>query len=260
MTNRMKKSTLFVWALLLGLSGCVTETTFVGKDTVRNEMDRKTAAKTRLNLGLGYLNKGDMTQAKFNLERAASFDPNNPEIHLAKAYYFQKVRDVESAEASYRSLIALDSDNPDAYNNFGVFLCGEKRYAEADEAFMKAVAQPDYIRMDDTYENAAFCALQSGDKTKAAKYYDLAIGYRPNRGNLLLDAAELAIQMDNPDKAASYLQRYSKGGKDSARSLWLKIELAQNRGELAQLHKYGNDLVQQFPQSDQAKRYLNNDY
>ena len=125
---------------------------------------------------------------------------------------------------------------------------------------MKAVAQPDYIRMDDTYENAAFCALQSGDKTKAAKYYDLAIGYRPNRGNLLLDAAELAIQMDNPDKAARYLQRYGKGGKDSARSLWLKIELAQNKGELAQLHKYGNDLVQQFPQSDQAKRYLNNDY
>jgi type IV pilus assembly protein PilF len=29
---------------------------------------------------------------------------------------------------------------------------------------------------------------------------------------------------------------------------------------LAQLHKYGSELVQQFPKSDQAKRYLNNDY
>ena len=260
MTNRMKKSTLFVWALLLVLPGCVTETTFVGKDTVRSEMDRKTAAKTRLNLGLGYLNKGDMTQAKFNLERAYSFDPSNPEISLAKAYYYQKVGDMKSAEESYRALISLDSSNPDAYNNYGVFLCSQKRYAEADDSFHKALEQPDYIRMDDTYENAAFCSLKSGNKSKAAEYYDLAIGYRPNRGKLLLEAAELAINMNQPDKAAAYLQRYSKGGKDSARSLWLKLELAQSTGELAQLHKYGSELVQQFPRSDQAKRYLNNDY
>ena len=85
MNKRMKKSILFVAALLLGLPGCVTETTFVGKDTVRSDVDRQTAAKTRLNLGMGYLDKGDMTQAKFNLEKAYQFDPHNPDIHLAKA-------------------------------------------------------------------------------------------------------------------------------------------------------------------------------
>jgi len=260
MNKRMKKSILFVAALLLGLPGCVTETTFVGKDTVRSDVDRQTVAKTRLNLGMGYLDKGDMTQAKFNLEKAYQFDPHNPDIHLAKAYYYQKVGDDKSAEASYLSLIALNDENPDAHNNYGVFLCGQKRYAEADAHFQLALAQPEYIRMDDTYENGAVCAIQAGNKAKAAEYYDLALGYSPSRGKLLLEAATLALSMNNPGKAAGYLQRYSKGGRNTPQSLWLHLELAQTQGELAQLHKFGNELVQQFPKSDQAKRYLNNDY
>jgi type IV pilus assembly protein PilF len=260
MNKRMKKSILFVWALLLVLPGCVTETTYIGKDAVRNNVDLQSAAKTRLNLGMGYLAKGDMTQAKFNLEKAYQFDPHNPDIHLAKAYYFQKVGDMKSAEASYLSLISLNSANPDAHNNYGVFLCGLKRYTEADEHFQLALAQPEYIRMDDTYENGALCAIQAGNQQKAAGYYDLALGYSPNRGKLLLEAADLALKMNNPGKAAGYMQRYSKGGKSTPQSLWLNLELAQTQGELAQLHKYGSELVQQFPKSDQAKRYLNNDY
>ena len=256
----MKIHILIAGSMLLALTGCVTETTYVGKDAVRDGVDNKAAAKTRLNLAMGYMQKGEMSQAKINIEKALAFDPDNPDVYLTQAYYFQTVGDIKSAEKSYQQLLSRDGKNPNALNNYGAFLCSNKRFAEADKQFNLALQQPEYVRMDDTYENAAFCALQSGDKTKAAKYYDLAIGYRPNRGKLLLDAAELAINMNQPDKAASYLQRYSKGGKDSVRSLWLKLELAQSKGELAQLHKYGSELVQQFPQSDQAKRYLNNDY
>ncbi|MGL4207544.1 MAG: type IV pilus biogenesis/stability protein PilW [Aeromonadaceae bacterium] len=258
----MNKSILIAWALLMALPGCVTETTLVGKNSDRTEgnIDTQTAAKTRLNLAMGYLSKGEMAQAKFNLDKASEFDPSNPDILLTRAYYFQKVGDNVSAERSYKEALAQYPNNADAMNNFGVFLCSNKRYAEADSQFMRAVEQPDYIRMDDTYENAASCAAQSGDKAKAARYFDIALGYSPLNAKLLLEAAELALSTNNTAKAAEYMQRFSQGGHDSAQSLWLKLELAQAQGELAQLHKYGNDLVQQFPQSAQAKRYLNNDY
>lgn len=254
------KRLFLVSALMAALGGCVTETSYIGKDGVREGVDRQTAAKTRLSLGLRYLNKGDMTQAKVNLERAAEFDPDNPDIPLARAYYFQKVGDMKSAEASYQTLLSKNPNSADGHNNYGAFLCAQKRYADADSHFQKALAQPNYVRMDDTYENMALCAVQSGHLQKAAQYYDLALGYSPMRGNLLLSAAELALKQNDSAKATGYMQRYNQSSKPNAQSLWLNVELAQQRGELAQLHKYGRELVQQFPKSDQAKRYLNNDY
>ncbi|MFC3915044.1 type IV pilus biogenesis/stability protein PilW [Pseudaeromonas sharmana] len=256
----MKKQLLIVGTMLAALSGCVTETTYVGKEVVQNSVDNKTAAKTRLSLAVGYMRKGDMAQAKLNIEKALSFDPDNPNVYLTQAYYYQTVGDLTSAESSYRQLLARDGTNADAMNNYGAFLCANKRYKEADEQFNLALKQPKYVRMDDTYENAALCSLKSGDKKKAAQYFDQAIGYNPGRGKLLLSASELALMDNNPAKAETYLKRYSVGGKESAQSLWLRLQLAQAQGEIAMLHKYGRQLVQQYPKSDQARRYLNNDY
>lgn len=256
----MKIHILIAGSMLLALTGCVTETTYVGKDAVRDGVDNKAAAKTRLNLAMGYMQKGEMSQAKINIEKALAFDPDNPDAYLTQAYYFQTVGDIKSAEKSYQQLLSRDGKNPNALNNYGAFLCSNKRFAEADKQFNLALQQPEYVRMDDTYENAALCALKSGNKQKAAQYFDLAIGYNPNRGMLLLSASELALMNSDTAKAAAYLKRYSLGGKETAQSLWLNLQLAQAQGEIALLHKYGQALVQQYPKSDQARRYLNNDY
>lgn len=256
----MKNQLLIAGTILFMLSGCVTETTYVGKDTKVESIDRQAAAKNRLGLGLGYLDKGDMSQAKFNLDRALAYDPSNPEVYIARAYYFQRVGDQASAEDTYRKVLGMYPSNADALNNYGVYLCNQKRYSDAESRFDQALKVPDYSRMDDTYENAALCAQQAGHVDQAAKYYDLALGYNPNRGKLLLAAAELALKQQNPGKAASYLQRFSRGGTDTAQSLWLQLQVAQSLGELAAVHRYGQSLAQQFPHSDQARRYLNNDY
>jgi len=258
----MKNKFFIAWTLGILLSGCVSETTYIGKHSERTEqpIDRSSASRTRVDLGLGYLRKGDMVQAKYNLEKALQFDERNPDAHLALAYYFQQVGDLKSAEQSYRRLFALVGDHADGLNNYGVFLCGQKRYAEAEQAFLKALAQPTYVRMDDTYENAGYCAGLAGDKAKAKRYYQLAIGYNPRKPKALLELAALALDGGEPDEAGRALSQYQAVAEENADSLWLRIRLAQTQGQLAQVHLYGGKLVRLFPNSDKAKRYLTNDY
>ena len=82
---------------------------------------------------------------------------------------------------TYEQLVSSHSNNPDVLNNYGTFLCRNSNYSEADEMFRRAVVQPRYLRMDDSYENAGICARQAGQKEKALEYYRLALGYNPNK-------------------------------------------------------------------------------
>lgn len=259
----MKASILLAWAVLFLLPGCVTETTYVGKNSERmvHGLDKQAAAKSRLELGLGYLRKGSMSQAKYNLDRAQALDPSNTDVYLAQAYYFQQVGDPVAAEESYRQLLALDGRNADGHNNYGVFLCERGNYGGAEQHFQAALAEPGYTKMADTYENAAVCALKAGNKLKAVEYYRRAFGYNPGSTRILLSLAALQLDTGKTADTEATMARYGQmGAKESAQSLWLRLRLAKAMDQLAQLHKLGGELVRQFPHSDQAKRYLNNDY
>ena len=258
----MKRNLPLLWAAIIALSGCVTETTIIGKNSVQqeNSIDNAAAAKTRIQLGMGYLNKGQMAPAKYNFEKAIELAPDSADAYLAMAHYYQAVGDKVSAQKAYEKLMSGHGNNPDVLNNYGAFLCRNRNYSEADEMFMRAVAQPHYLKMDDSYENAGVCALQAGKKEKALEYYRLALGYNPHKVKLLLDLAEMALNANNPTEAESWLSTYRKKATDTPQSLWLSIRTAQAQGRIADSHIFGQTLVQQFPSSIQTKRYQNNDY
>lgn len=53
------------------LFGCVSESTIVdSKRQGERQTDNKQIARTRLSLGLNYLQRGETSQARFNLEKA----------------------------------------------------------------------------------------------------------------------------------------------------------------------------------------------
>ncbi len=258
----MRRTILLSLTAALMLSGCVTETTIIGKNSVKQEnaIDVAAATKSRIELGMGYLNQGQMSSAKYNFEKAIDLSPDSVDAYLAMAYYYQRVGDKASAKNTYKKLVSSHSNNPDVLNNYGTFLCRNYEYPEADEMFMKAVAQPKYLRMDDTYENAGICANAAKNYVKAKEYYQLALGYNPNKVRLYLDLANIALKNSAPSEAENWLSQFRKKTDDTAESLWLSIKAAQTQGRLAEMHVYGQSLVQRFPSSAQAKRYQNNDY
>ena len=120
-----------IGAVMLG--GCVKQATYnnTGKPAPISRIDNSEAAKTRVALGLQYLKVGQMSNAKFNLEKAKTFAPNLSSVHTAFAYYYQQVGEQELAEKSYLKAIKLDGNDADALNNYGTFLCRMKRFDEA---------------------------------------------------------------------------------------------------------------------------------
>ncbi|MGX9080773.1 PilW family type IVa pilus biogenesis/stability lipoprotein TapF, partial [Klebsiella pneumoniae] len=92
--------------------------------------DLKAAAQTRLDLGIQYLRQGNAEQAKFNLDRALQYDPDNPKVQIGFAYFYQQVEDYKAAEESYKKALAMDPSNADAMNNYGAFLCNRGRFDE----------------------------------------------------------------------------------------------------------------------------------
>jgi type IV pilus assembly protein PilF len=133
------------------------------------------------------------------------------------------------------------------------------RFDEAEKAFLQAVSQPDYVKIADTYENAALCSMQNHRNDKAGEYYRLALGYNPRNPRLLLDMAELSMKDGKLPDVQSYLA-LCRRGRENEESLWLRLRLAQAMDKPALLHQFGTELVRQYPTSQQAKRCLANDY
>jgi type IV pilus assembly protein PilF len=258
----MRNKTVLAGTLLLTmLGGCVSETRYVGSGSQPREavFTPSEAAVTRMNLGMEYLRRGDMEQAKFNLDKALSQDPRNPDIHLAQAYFYQSVSEFDKAEKSYLKLLKLSPDHGDGLNNYGVFLCDRERFDTADVMFRKAVVVPGYVQVADTYENAAFCAMKRGQQEQALTYYRRALEYNPAKPRSLLGAADILVTQGDSAAAREYLNRYQAEHLPTPQSLWLTVRTAEAQGMLAQTLQAGTELVRLFPDSEQARRFLAND-
>jgi type IV pilus assembly protein PilF len=244
----------FVLLALVALGGCVSQTTIDGKQQPDSSFDAKQAAKTRLALGLQYLQSGNFEQAKANLERAREFTPNDAAIHNGLAYYYQQVKDFTQAEQFYRSALKLEPRNGDTMNNLAVLLCTQNRYSDADSLFRQAAAAPGYVKVASTYQNAAICAEQRGDFAAADGYYQQAINYGAGAGMLEAYADSLLRQSRYSD-ARTVLERRARMPQFTAQYLWLEVQLARALNDRTREAQYGALLMNRFGQSGQADDY-----
>ncbi|SHH33285.1 type IV pilus biogenesis/stability protein PilW [Ferrimonas marina] len=252
----MKRIGLVILLPLL-MSGCVQTTTYSGTDTrvAEREYVPSAAARERVSLGLAYLNRGDNEQAKYNLERALEQSPDLDEALLAMAHYYDVVKDEARAEQFYKRAVSVHPNSADAANNYGVFLCRQQRYKDADKWMNRAVDIPGYIRMSQTYENLGMCARQAGWDDKARLYYERALNYDPRRAATLLEVAELSFVAQQWDETRRYLERYHQGGNESPASLLLGAELEYSVQNTDAARRYGVLLLAKYPGSEQAKTY-----
>ena len=239
---------------LIVLGGCVSQTTIDGKQQPDSSFDPVQAAKTRLALGLQYLQSGNFEQAKANLERAREYTPNDPAIHNGLAYYYQQVQDFRQAEKFYRSALSLEPRNGDTMNNLGVLLCTQNRYDDADLLFRQAAAAPGYVKVASTYQNAARCAEQRGDFKAADNYYQQAINYGAN-ATMLETYADSLLRQSRYKDAQAVLERRARMPQFTAQYLWLEVQLARAQSDRAREAQYGALLMNRFGQSSQASDY-----
>lgn len=249
------------------LSGCVTEKIVYenGREVVKTDDDdsperSKLAADNRVKIAIRLLNEGQATMAKQNLQKALEYDPDNFNAKLGFAWYYQQVGETENAYNAYNNLMKQFSDNGDVYQNYGMFLCGQKKYTEAYNTFEHALTIKNYTRMAETLFEAGRCAYSQGDDRKAIAYADRALAYNSTTPILLLFRAELALGVDDVNTARIMMSRFSHYSEDNSMSLFIKLRIEEGSGDIEEAKKYGDLLLTRYPNSPEAKKYQNNDY
>lgn len=215
------------------------------------------AANTNVQLGLVYLQNGDMQRAKQKLLLAQQQAPSSIESQAAMGYFLESTGNTSAAETYYRRAVTLNSTSGAAQNNYGTFLCRRGRYAEADRHFLLALQDPRYLNTAQVYENAGLCAMQIPDVAKAQGYFTQAITQDPKRAVAWLELGHISYQQGQYVQAQQYLDRYLQLTHDpTPNALWLGAVLARSLGDETAAGRYTLMLQTQFPNSDAYKALL----
>ncbi|NVK58222.1 MAG: type IV pilus biogenesis/stability protein PilW [Alteromonadaceae bacterium] len=238
---------------LVLLAGCVSENQ---SDGFGSSFDQEEAAQTRVSLGLTYLKNGNYSQAKQNLDKALTFAPDSASTHYGLAYYYQVVGEVERAAEAYETAMELAPNDADIANSYGAFLCQNGRYDQAKNFFLQAVNAEQYANSAQTYENMALCAQSQGKGEDAIMYLNSALKHQPGRAKTLFILTEMYVATEQFELAEQTLKKYERVARVSADSLWMAIEIATGKGDLATAGQYGDMLLSMYPDSALSKLYI----
>lgn len=137
--------------------------------------DNSKAAEANIKLSLAYLTElHDAKSAKEKLLIAQKQAPDDPLVWDATGYFYEMTGNLTAAENAYLQAIQLAPTQGAMQNNYGTFLCRQKKYTLAIKRFLLATADPNYLSVADAYENAAQCALKIPNPNLANQYFQLA--------------------------------------------------------------------------------------
>jgi type IV pilus assembly protein PilF len=215
----------------------------------------ETPAKINAELGLGYMQQGDMKRAKQKLDLSLHYNPDYEKAHHYIAELYRRLGELDKADKHYKRAIELAPEDSGLHNNYGAFLCERKRFQRAEEQFLLAVHDPLFNGRTQAYENLGLCAADAGEEVKAEKYLRTALKADPRLVKSLFRMAELNYGKGDYLRARAYLERYQEVGPKTAESLWLGVRVEHHMGDREMMQRYAYELSRAFPESPQWQEY-----
>lgn len=247
---------------LANISGCASNST--GADlaigaveivTDSDEPEIRKRARKRLELAVAYFEQGQTTIALDELKQSLVTDPSYAEAHSLRGLIYMRLNDFRVAEESFVKALALSPQNAGVMHNLGWLLCQQAKYAQAQELFSQALANPRYGERSKTFRAQGLCQARSGLKGEAElsllKSYEFDAGNPVTAYNL----ATLLFQRGDFVRAQFYVRRLNNSELANAESLWLGVKVErrmENRDAMMQL---AAQLLKRFAQSREAASY-----
>jgi type IV pilus assembly protein PilF len=240
---------LLALACAVVLSGCVATGGTSGRST-----SSKDAAKANVQLGVAYMQQGQLALAKEKLERAAKQDPRGAEVHTALAYLNERLDRPAEADAEYRLALKLSPGNSEVANNFAVFLCRTGKVDDALKQFESATRDRLYTTPWAAFTNAGVC-LRSVDRGgEAVALLQQAISIRPNYTPAVYELADLQLELGSPGVAGQVIERYLAMGLIAPDVLLLGVRAAMAREERQAALALARRLKREFPDSPEMRQ------
>jgi type IV pilus assembly protein PilF len=229
--------------LIMGLGACTS---------TRKPVDLEKAAAINAQLGSGYLAQGDLDLAKLKFEKALKQNPNLPAAHSGYALLMSRLGQTGKAQKHFKKALQLDSDDSGTLNNYGIFLCGQNKFKDAEKQFLAALRDPLYKTPEYAYTNAGRCSLRNKDEAQAEAYFGKALQANPKFPDALFEMANLQYTQRKYAQASANLQRFERNGNHTPASLWLAVRVARAQGQRNEEASYSLLLKNKFPDSEEA--------
>lgn len=237
---------------LLQLAACGTSgRSGAGTDriTASDEPDSSKLARIRLELAVGYFDKGQTTIALDELKQSINANPNLYEAYNLRGLIYMRLDDVSLAEESFRRALAINPKAATVQHNYGWMLCQQSRLPEAYKMFASALANPSYGDRAKTWMAQGWCQLKDGKASEAEvsfqRSYELDAGNPITGYNLAL----LLFKRGEFVRAQFYVRRINNSELANAESLWLGIKVERRIGNRDAMEQLGAQLRKRFPQS-----------
>ncbi len=236
--------------VMLLVSACEPATT--SNKNIKPSQTTNQVARSNLDLGIAYLREGAYEKALDKLDKAKEADPNYSPIYNVYGLLYQQLGQDKKAEDNYKKAIRINSSDSSTLNNYGQFLCRQKRLEEAEQTFLRAAENPLYESPEIAIANAGICAYNNEQTEKAEDYFRQALQKNPQIAPALLLMAEISYNQDEALKARGYLQRFQQIARHNPKSLWLGIQVEQELGDADAVSSYALLLKNGFPDSQEA--------
>jgi type IV pilus assembly protein PilF len=240
--QRRYVAVLMVFALLLG--GCVTETTNAPFGGTKSDAQ---ALRDYIQLATGYIEQGDMPNARRHLNNAAAIDSNNSEVFALWGLVYSREGEPDLADESFRRALRVNPGNSQARNNYAAFLFAEERFEDAYSQLEEVVEDTTYSGRAQAFENLGLAALRLERASDAEYAFGRAVQLNDRQLRSSLELANINLQKQDALQARAYYRNYLTLLQlyriaNSARGLWIGIQLENALGNADTVRQYGTQL------------------
>ncbi len=246
--------------LVLGLVGCtstVTRTEVKGDEKVsKAPMDEKSIKKladTRLELASLYFSRGQFETALAEIKKVIEAVPSYGAAYNLRGLIYASLGNTEQAETSFRQALQINPADADTMQNYGWFLCQNRRFTEADVQFENALAQPNYRGAAMTLRAMGNC--QARDDRLADAERSLLRSYQldPSSPATAVNLAEVQYRRGEYERARFYIDRVNRvPAQANAQSLWLAARIEYKLGNQSGARVLGAQVQERYPKSREA--------
>lgn len=248
-------------ALVAGLSGCAVSGGPSGAGlgpevvTPSDEPDVRRRARIRLELAVSYFETGQAAVALDEVKQALVTDPTYADAYNLRGLIYMRLNDNALAEESFRRALGLRSADPNILHNYAWLLCQQQKYAEADQHFVRVLANPVYAARSKTLMAQGLCQARAGRNDQAEQ--TLLRAYELDAGNPMVayNLAGLQFRRGELTRAQFYIRRLNNSDLANAESLWLGVKVERALGDSVAMRQLAAQLRNRFPESREASAY-----
>jgi len=218
-----------------------------------NNNKLRDAAAYNVQLGIAYMNQGDLALAKDKLDRALTQNPDSPDVHSARALLFQRMGEKDKADSEFRTALRLAPHEPEVVNSYAAYLCQIGRTDEGVKRFEEAAHNPLYRTPWFAYTNAGVCLRTARRDDAARAHFMAALQLQPNYAEAAFQLANLQFEHGELGPARAGIDSFLGNFNATPDLLLLGVRVARAQGDRLAAQRYARKLQLDFPGTDQVR-------